>query len=79
MNETMAALDASPLGTIQAGLRQSALELALQQALTEQDKAYAQWQLTVSKPRPKALSIAKPSERKNQKRTFLDILTSCIF
>lgn len=77
MNETLAVLDASPLG-IQAGLRQGALELALEQALTEQDKVYAQWQLTVSKPRPKVLSIARP-EKRTTKRSLFQVLTSVIF
>ncbi len=76
MNEPLTALDASPITQLQIGLHQSALELTLEQALARQDEVYAQWQLTVSKPRPKALSIAHPSEKIKRKNSFMQFLVS---
>ena len=76
MNESLTALNASPISKLHIGLHQSALELSLEQALAQQDEVYAQWQLTVSKPRPKALSIARPTESPKRKRSLMQFLVS---
>ena len=72
MKEFLGTLDASPINGLQAGLNQHALDMAL----AEQDRVYAQWQITVSKPRPRTITVRQKNEAPRKTSSIFKTLIS---